>query len=56
VRWIAFPFVALVRLLLAAWALLLIAALLAPLAVLALHDAIVRRRSIRAWSPGGRCP
>jgi hypothetical protein len=48
------PFVALLQVLAAAWALLLIMALLASLAVLAIHDAVARRRTVRVWSSGGR--
>jgi hypothetical protein len=48
------PFVALVQVLAAAWALLLIAALLAPLIILAIYDFVTIHRAVRAWSPGGR--
>jgi hypothetical protein len=53
-RWLWWPFVALLQVLVAAWALLLIVALLVPLAVLAAHDAVARRRTVRVWSSAGR--
>jgi hypothetical protein len=53
-RWLVRPFVWVVQLLLAAWALLIVLALLGGLAVLVIHDAVDRRRAVRAWFPGGR--